>query len=370
VDLNMPEWRWNLQLFAGEDDGDKTEDPTPHRQREARKKGQVFKSMEFNSALNVLAVMFLFLLVSHLVFDSFRVMLENYLGELATEDVTDGNIQAFTMEAFEFYLRLMGPVFAVVLLVGVGSNLTQVGFLFSGEQIKPQPNRINPLEGVKKILSKKALFELVKALSKISIIGTITYLFVRANIEQLFVLMNQEVHIGAMVFWDIMVNLGLTVGLVFLLISFLDYIYQRYEHQQQLKMSKREIKEEHKKLEGDPQLQSKIKERQRYIANQRMLQDVPDSDVVITNPTEIAVALQYREGENTAPKVVAKGVEVIAQQIRKIAQENEVPIVENPPVARTIYEKTELGDEIPVELYQAVAEILAMVYRLRENDKK
>ncbi len=358
---------WDLQLFAQDDEGDKTEDPTPHRKREARRKGQVFKSMEFNSALNVLGVMFLFMVLGERVFEAFSRLLENYLGNIAAYPLTLGNMRYVSIEAFEFFFMLVGPVFAVAFLVGIASNLAQVGFLFTGENIKPQLKKLNPLEGVKKILSRKALFELFKALSKIGIIGTVTYFFLRENLDRLLVLMAQEVQLSATVLWDMIVTLGLIVGLVFILLSILDYIYQRYEHLQQLKMSKREIKEEHKHLEGDPQVKSKLKEKQRYIARQRMLQEVPEADVVITNPTEIAVALRYREGEDQAPVLLAKGVEVLAQRIREIAEDYEVPMVENPPIARGIWESTELGEEIPVEMYQAVAEILAMVYRMQEQ---
>ncbi len=370
----MAEWNsnifeyWDLQLFADDqDEGDKTEDPTPHRLKEARRKGQVFKSMEINSALNILAVMFLFLLLSNVVFNSLGGMVTHYLEGEANTRLTQDNMPAMFGEAIILFFSITGPVLLVALVTGVASNLVQVGFLFSGTHVTPQFNKINPLQGVKKIISRKALFEMFKALAKIVIIGGVTYIFVRGFMEEMMVLVGQEVALSAQLFWHIMVRTGFTVGLVFLGLAILDWIYQRYEFQQQLRMSRREVKDEHKHLEGDPLIQSKIKEKQRYIARQRMMQEVPESDVVITNPTEIAVALRYREEQDEAPVVVAMGVEVLAQRIREIARENEVPIVENPPVARSIWENSELGEQIPVEMYQAVAEILAMVYRLKEE---
>jgi len=360
---------WDLQLFAeGQDEGDKTEEPTPHRLKEARRKGQVFKSMELNSALNILGVMFLFLLLSNMVYPALENMVSHYLAGAAHAEYSQANAGAMLSEAIGLYFSIIFPVFVVAVLIAVVANMVQVGFLFAGEHIKPKFNKINPVEGAKKIISRKALFEFFKAIAKIAIIGSVTFLFLRGYLEEMLLLVGQEVAIAANLFWHVMVRIGLAVGLVFLGLAFLDWIYQRYEFQQQLRMSKREVKEEHKQLEGDPQIQSKIKEKQRHIARQRMLQEVPSADVVITNPTEVAVALRYKEGEDEAPVLVASGVEVIARKIREIAEENEVPVVQNPPVARAIWENTELGEEIPVEMYQAVAEILAMVYRMKEKE--
>ncbi len=193
-------------------------------------------------------------------------------------------------------------------------------------------------------------------------------MFLKGRLRQLLVLINQDINVSSSILWKTMTMLGLTVGgLVYIALAVIDFIYQRYEYEKKLKMTRREVKDERKQLEGDPLVRSRIRRQQMAIARQRMMQDVPTADVVITNPTRIAVALKYDQEENDAPVLVAKGVEIVAKKIREIAEENDVPVVENPPVAQIIWRQTEIGQEIPVELYQAVAEILAAVYRLKEN---
>ncbi len=347
--------------------GDKTEEPTPHRLREARRKGQVFKSMELNSAINILGVMVLLLILNTVAFRGFEDVFNLFIGSMLSLQIDATSIQQVLAEAINRYLMIMIPIFLVALVLGVTSNLVQVGFLATTQNMTPQLNRLNPLEGLKKILSKKAAFEMVKALLKIVIITSVTFFFVRSRLDTLLKLINQSVEDSLHLFWMTMVTMGILVGVVFLLLAFFDYLFQRYEHKTSLKMSRREIKDEHKHLEGDPLVRSKIREKQRELARQRMLQDVPEADVVITNPTEIAVALVYREGRDPAPRVIAKGVEVLAQKIREIAEENDVPIIENKPVAQMLWKHTDIGEEIPGELYQAMAEIMAMVYRMREK---
>lgn len=347
--------------------GDKTEDPTPHRLREARRKGQVFKSMELNSAINILGVMILLLVFSAVAFRGFEDVFNVFFGTMLAIPITTLNVQVVFREAVMRYLVIMLPIFSVALVLGVASNLVQIGFLASTEQMSPQLNRLNPLEGFKKIISKKALFEMVKALLKIAIIGTVTYLFVQSRMNTMLLLVNQTAASSLKVFWNTMVTLGIIVGLVFLALAFMDYIFQRHEYKSSLKMSRKDIKDEYKQLEGDPLVRAKLREKQRQLARERMMQDVPTADVVITNPTHIAIALVYREGEYNAPRVVAKGVEVLAQRIREIAAEHDIAIVENPPVAQMLWKHTEIGEEIPIELYQAVAEIMAMVYQAKEK---
>lgn len=354
-------------LFFFQESGDKTEEPTPHRLREARRKGQVFKSMELNSAINILGVMILFFIFSAVAFRGIEEVLKLFIGDQLALPLTFNNTGAVMWEAVMRYFTIMAPVFAVALILGVASNLVQVGFLTSTQQMAPQLNRLNPLEGLKKIVSKKAMFEMVKAILKIVIISSVAFFFVRSRLDVLLLLVNQGAAVSLQVFWNTMTLLGILVGVVFLFLAFMDYLFQRYEYKTSLKMSRKEIKDEHKHLEGDPLVRAKLKEKQRQLARERMMQDVPGADVVITNPTEIAIALVYREGVDSAPRVVAKGVEVLARKIREIAVENDVAIIENPPVAQMLWKETEIGEEIPFELYQAVAEIMAMVYRMREK---
>lgn len=350
-----------------QESGDKTEDPTPHRLREARRKGQVFKSMELNSAINILAVMALLYVFSAIAFRGFEDMFNIFVGSMLSFPLTDANIEVVFREAIMRFFTIMAPIFVVALVFGVASNLVQVGFLVSTEQMAPKFNRLNPLEGLKKIVSKKAIFEMVKSILKIVVISSVAYFFLLSRMDSMLLLVNQTVDASLIVFWNTTTIMGIIVGVVFLFIAFLDYLFQRHEHKTSLKMSRKEIKDEYKHLEGDPLVRAKIREKQRALARERMLQDVPSADVVITNPTEIAIALVYREEKDAAPVVVAKGVEVLALRIREIAEENNIAIVENPPVAQMLWKHTDIGEMIPIELYQAVAEIMAMVYRAREK---
>lgn len=351
----------NLQLFA---DGEKSEDATPKRRQEARRKGQVVKSAELNSAVNLLAATAMFLVLSPLIFDYFARMLAGYL-QMDVKWLTQGNMNPLTMRAVGDYFLLMSPVFLITVVAGLAVNYLQVGFLFTAEPLNPQFNRLNPLEGFKKIVSKRAVFELVKSLLKVSLVGLVAFFFVRGNLEKLLLVLYQD----AAGVWEtirsLALGLALRIAVVFLALAVLDYLYQRYEHNQNLKMTKQEVKEEYKQMEGDPQLKGRLRERQRQMAMQRMMQDVPGATVVITNPTELAIALRYREGLDEAPVVVAKGAALMAKRIRDTARAHDVPLIENKPVARLLYEQTEIGDAIPVALYQAVAEILALVYRLQ-----
>jgi len=356
-------------LFLMMESGDKTEDPTPHRLREARRKGQVFKSMEVNAASSILGIMLLFLLVSPWVYSSFAGLFNTFLGEMLASAPQRTDFMPVLREAILLFLRLSGPVLVAAVGLGLVANLSQVGFLVTASPMIFQLNRINPLEGVKRILSRRAAFELVKALLKLAIVGTVTYFFVKGRLPEMLVLFNQEPYVSARFFWNTFVQLGLRVGAVFTGLAAVDYLFQRAEFQRSMKMSRKEIKEEHKHLEGDPLVRTRIREKQRQLARQRMLQEVPTADVVVTNPTSLAVALRYREGRDNAPVVVAKGAAVLARRIREIALENQVMIVENPPVAQMLWKKVEIGDEVPVEMYQAVAEILAMVYRIRRKKR-
>jgi len=350
--------------------GDKTEQPTPHRLREARRKGQVFKSMELISALNLIGTMIMFALMSGLVFEGFNSIFQLFTGEMLAYPLTAGNIQIVYREAIRRYFGMVAPVFGVAVLLGIAGNLAQVGFLFSASQHWPRLDRLNPLEGVKRIFSRRALFEMIKTIIKIAAISLVAYFFIRSRMAQMLTLVSGSAEESAALFWRIAVDLGLRVGLIFLILALIDYFYQRYEHQAGLKMSRKEVKDEHKQLEGDPLVRSRIREKQRALARRRMLKDAAQADVVITNPTQLAVALRYREGLDRAPKVLAKGAAVLARRIREIALENGIEIVENPAVAQLLWRQTEVGEEIPLEMYQAVAEILAEVYRLQETKTK
>lgn len=346
---------------------DKTEEPTPHRLREARRKGQVFRSVELVSSANLLAVLSVLLLLGSWLLRELQGSFVSMYGQLGTARGSGFQAGQILLQGAGSYLLLMAPLFAAALVAGVAINLVQVGFNVNTSRLSPQLDRINPAQGLKRIFSQRALFELVKAILKIAIVGLVTYFYVRGQLSEALALIDRDAAYSAGLIWRVMGGLGLRVGLLFVALALLDYLFQRREHWKNLRMTRREVKDELKQLEGDPLIHSRIRERQRLLAQQRMLGEVPTADVVITNPTAIAVALRYRAERDPAPRLVAKGAGTIARRIREIAEEHRIMLVENPPIARMLWKTTELNEAIPVELYQAVAEILALVYRLRER---
>ncbi|PKM79327.1 MAG: flagellar biosynthesis protein FlhB [Firmicutes bacterium HGW-Firmicutes-13] len=353
----------NLQLFAEED---KTEEATPRRKEEARKKGQVTRSNELNAAVNLMSLLILFMFCSDFIFERSFLMVRNFYADFLTMPVKEGQITGLLLRFMGEFFIIMAPIFGTALVAGLAVNYFQVGFIASSDTLQMKFERLNPLEGFKRIMSRKALVELLKGIFKICVIGYLTYSFILGEIENLLEILYLGVDGSFAVISSLIISLGMRVGLVFICLAVLDYIYQRYEFQKSLKMSKQEVKEEYRQMEGDPQLKAKIKEKQRQVIMNRMMQEVPRSTVVITNPTELAVALKYNQDEHQAPVVAAKGAGFIAQKIKETAGKNNVPIIENKPVARMLYSQAEIGEEIPVELYQAVAEILAVVLKLKK----
>jgi flagellar biosynthetic protein FlhB len=360
VDMS-PEYRLNLQLFA---DG-KTEPATPRRREEARKKGQVAKSQELNIALILLGMSGLLAMSGKWALGQMTAFTKQVLGGgLAGVEFSLGGLQALQSQAVLCILTVAGPVMALALILGVFGQLLQVGFNVTFEPLKPQLARMNPMEGAKRIFSKRALVELLKACLKIGIVAYVAYAAARGDLGRLPALLWME-PVEAMAFTSgLLGKIGLWVGSSLLTVTALDYLYQRWEYEESIKMSIQDIKEEFKQTEGDPQVKAAIRARQRQLAQSRMMQAVPTANVVITNPTHVAVALKYDAASMAAPIVVAKGAGYVAARIREIASENRVPIVENPPLARTLYDAVQVGREIPADLYQAVAEVLAYVYRL------
>jgi flagellar biosynthetic protein FlhB len=347
--------------------GEKTEQPTPHRLREARRKGQVVKSTELCSACNLLAVVFLFILFGGTLFQWIREMVGQFLGEYLSMAVSDGNMRPLIMQVGFSYFKIMGLIFVTVLSAGLIINYAQVGFVFSTDKISPSMEKLNPLEGFKRIVSRRALFELLKALMKICLVGMVTFIFFSSRLEGFLTYMFLSPGSFLEIFSSEIINLSLRVAIIFIILAVLDYIYQRQEHFKNLRMTRQEVKEEFKQMEGDPLIRSKLREKQRSLANQRMMHEVPNATVVVTNPTELAVALKYSAEKIPVPLMVAKGAGLIAARIKEKAKEHNVPVVENKPVARMLYEQVEIGQVIPMELYQSVAEILALVYELNKE---
>ncbi len=263
------------------------------------------------------------------------------------------------------FLLLMLPLFAVSLLVGIVANLVQVGFLFSGKTIRPKFSKINPLQGFKRIFSMRSVVEMIKAILKVVAIGTIAYLEFMKQFGKFSTLMMYDIQSSAAAIVDMCINIAFQCGIALVFIGVIDYVYQWWEYEKNLRMTKQEIKDEYKMMEGDPKIKGKIKEKQRQMAMSRMMASVPSADVVITNPTHYAVALRYDEKEAPAPVMLAKGKDLIAQRIKKVAIENHVEIVENKAVAQALFISMEIGQMIPEDMYAAVADILAYVYKLK-----
>lgn len=353
----------DLQMFAGE----KTEKATPKKRQEARKKGQTAKSQDINTAVVLLAV-FLFLLMAgnYLktgLFSLFQNSFQNYM----LMDATPKNIQTIFLSILKQLLQYIGPLLLVALIAGVAASLAQVGFLFTLESIQPKLDKINPISGFKRIFSLRAIVELLKSLLKISFVGLVTFIVLWKRMPDILVLSQKSVEAALATLGSLTVQMGLYASGALLLLAILDFLYQKYDFEKSIRMSKQDLKDEFKSTEGDPLIKSRIKQRQREIAMRRMMQEVPKADVVITNPTHYAIALKYDESKRDAPVVVAKGTDYIAQKIKLIAKENDVMTVENRPLARALYSQTEIGDTIPEEFFKAVAEILAFVYRAKNK---
>lgn len=347
---------------------EKTEPATPKKKEESRKKGKAVKSMEINSAFLLLfGLLFLYFGGAGLAYE-----LSNFMKHIF---VNAPVMQLNFDTAYELLIRsfitigvVVGPVALGLLAVGFLVSFLQVGFLVTLEPMKPKFSKFNPLKGIKeKMVSRRAAVELLKNLIKVAVIGTVAYFSLKGVIEESMYLMDSDIQsiVGFMAKASLAVSLKVAIG--FLVLAIFDYLYQRYEHETELKMTKHEVKEESKSTEGDPLIKSRIRSVQRQIAYRRMMQDVPTADVVVTNPTHIAVALKYDQKNMGAPKVVAKGAEKIAERIKEIAVEHNIPLVEDKFLARTLYKTVEIGEEIPEKLFQAVAEILAYIYRLKKK---
>lgn len=357
--------KFNLQFFAEE----KTEQATPKKKRDARKKGQVAQSKDIGAALSLIIVVITIHLTSKLIADQMmQIFMRVHEMMLNVDSLYNfKDLQTLFLEILYRGVMIVLPIFGVAMITSFAAAYLQVGYLFSLEVIKPKLEKISPISGFKRLFSIKSLVEMVKAIIKGVILVYICYDYLQDHLMEIV----QSFDISLMQFlglmWQFVLNVTIRCGLFLLLVAFGDLAFKRWQQAKDLRMTKQEIKDEYKQTEGDPMLKGKIREKQRQMAMSRMMQDVPDADVVITNPTHFAVAIKYNINDGVSPKVIAKGQNLIAQNIKKIATENDVTIVENKPLARALFASTEVGDFIPVELYQAVAEVLAYVYSLKEN---
>ena len=364
--------QYDLQFFAKDGPGgEKTEPATSKKLSDARSEGQVCRSRELDQAI-MLVGLFLTLKITVASMGStflevFSVVYNKIPETEAAKELTTTVVMSYIQHVALQSLKLAGPFFAAGFLIAFLSNLVQVKWKVSTKPLKPRLDKFNPANGFKRMFSKDSLFELLKSVVKIIMIAIIAYTSIRSHAEEIFLMYHITLNQAIAQIGSIVIDVGLKIAYVYCVVGAVDYVYQRHKFNEDMKMTKQEVNDEMKNSEGDPQIKGKQRQRMQEASRRRMMQNVPQADVVITNPTHYAVALKYDAGTGTAPVLLAKGADLIAQRIKEIAKENKVEIVENKPLARMIYTNVEIGHEIPPELYQAVAEILAAVYRARNQ---
>lgn len=363
---------YNLQFFAKDGPGgEKTEEPTAKKLEDARKEGQVAKSKEIGNAFGLLAMF---------------ILLKVYVGSLGGNMVgCFSGIYNQIPDAITMYggkipvaallvllhtvilkmLLMLAPVFLIGVVVAVVCDVVQVKWKPTSKPLQPKFSKLNPISGFKRIFSANALIELLKSIAKIGIICYVVYSYMKDKIAGVFLLYDMSLNQAISLVGETAIDVGIRISAVYMVIAFLDYAYQKHKFKEDMKMTKQEVKDEYKNQEGDPQVKGKQKQRMQEASRRRMMQQLPEADVVITNPTHYAVAIKYDPDKYDAPYVIAKGEDFLAQKIKEIAREHDVEIVENKPLARMLYANVDIGGLIPPELYQSVAEVLAFVYHLK-----
>lgn len=355
----------DLQLFSQE----KTEQATPKKQAEARKKGQIARSSDLPGSFILMFIFMGFIMLGDYFKEHIMMLFGSLFEDWLLMDLTTGNVMSLFNDVTAELLLILMPIFAITIVIGILGNVVQFGFLLTGDPLKMKLSKLNPINGFKQIFSAKTVVEFLKSVLKLLIIAVLVYMTILKEWNRILVLANLPIQQIFSFTAGLTVKLGIEIGAVLAVLALADYFYQRFEHNKSLRMSKQDIKDEYKKSEGDPIIKGRIRERQRRMALQRMMQEVPKADVIITNPTHFAIALKYDAAKMEAPKIIAKGMDHVALRIREIARENGVVTMENKPLARALYERAEIGDVIPPDLFQAVAEVLAYVYKMKGRVK-
>lgn len=361
---NFKNFKFNIQFFSQE----RTEPATPRKREKVREEGRVCVSKDLTAATEIIVGLMGILMLGAFTWRTLTQLITfsvNFLGERTINQ--DGWLYFVSWEAIKDYFFSWLPLGLLIALCSAAVIICQVGFAMTGEPFKPKFDRLNPVSGMKKIISLRSIVELLKGLLKASLFAIVIYTAIRNYLPESSKTMQMPLEFGSAAFWDMLWSLAMRLAAMLLVMACADYLYQKWEFERSIRMSKQEIKEEYKQMEGDPQVKNKIRQRQREMAKQRMMADVPKADVVITNPTRLAIALSYERELMAAPQVIAKGQDYLAKRIREIAEANNVPIIENKPLAWALYENVEIGEEIPADLYRGVAEILAMVYKLKAS---
>lgn len=365
----MPYLRYDLQLFAKEGSGgEKTEEPTSKKLTDARKKGQVAKSQDFTMAVSLLGFFFgLKLYVGILGNGLMEQFLEFYrhIADYTNDEFTSQLAASIVGKVILKIFTLVGPIFILLVAIAIITMLLQVKWKVSFEPMKPDFKKFDPVSGMKRLFSKDKLVKLVLSIAKIIVMLVIIYNYLKDKWTYVFDMYHYNLPQAIALIGEIIIDIGIRISVAFFIISIADIIYQKWKFHEDMKMTKQEVKDEYKQSEGDPKVKGQQRQRMRQASQRRMMQELPKADVVITNPTHLAVAVQYDKDKYDAPIVLAKGADYLAQRIKEIARENDIEIVENKPLARMLYHNVELGQQIPPELYQMVAEVLAYVYGVK-----
>jgi len=348
------------------DDAQKTEDPTPKKLDEARKRGQVPMSKETNTWIMMLVGTIVIVALGPGIMERLAFVLRAMLSESWQMSTVPGASKVLAQVTLEVF-GIMGFAFVILVIAAMAGPFAQVGPLLSSESIKPKLDKLSPMAGFKRIFSKNAMFEFVKGILKVVMIGWVCYIALEPYFPGLESTIDLPIPELLKMMMEAFIRLMTAILIALLLLAAADLLYQRWSHYQQMRMSKQEIKDEYKQTEGDPHVRSRLRQIRMERARNRMMNNVPDSTVVVTNPTHFAIALKYEPEIMDAPICVAKGMDLIALKIREVAEENQVVIVENPPLARTLYKAIEIDQTIPPEHYKAVAEVISYVFRLKKK---
>ncbi|MBQ8147667.1 MAG: flagellar biosynthesis protein FlhB [Lachnospiraceae bacterium] len=360
---------FNLQFFAKEGPGgEKTEEATPKKQQDSRKEGSVAQSKELANGITLLALFLTLRFAMKFVGPRLVRIFNTYYMHISSmangEFNTRAMVETLSQVTFDIVI-ITAPFLLVGLVVGIMSHKIQFKWMVTAKPMQPKLNKINPINGFKRLFSGRALFDLLKAVVEVILIGYMAYSILKDHAKEIYTLYDMSINQSLALLMDVIWELGLKISILMICIGIVDFIYQKFKHKQDLKMTKQEVKDEFKNTEGDPQIKGQQKQRMRQASQRRMMASVPEADVVITNPTHFAVALKYDANEHSAPVVTAKGTDFLAAKIKDVAKEHGVEIVENKPLARMLYYNVDLDKEIPPELYKAVADILAYVYNLK-----
>ena len=354
--------------MAEQEGQEKTEVPTEKKRRESREEGQVAFSKELSSAALLAGIVLTLVATSPIILDAMRQLMSQIFRDLAqSEELSIDSIFTLSEEILSIILPAFAPFAAVIIFAGIFASVLQVGVQITFKAISPKFNKISPLTGLKRLFSSQSLADFLKSMAKLIIVGFVGYLTYIDKITELNGLSVSTPESILIYNFTVVAEVAGKIVLALVAIAIFDYFYQRWHHEQQLMMTKQEVKDETKQTEGDPQLKARIRQIQREMSNARMMQEVPKADAVIVNPTHFSVAILYDRDVMLAPEVIAKGADHLALRMRTVARENNVPILERPELARDLYANVEIGDDIPERFYKAIAEILAFVYRLRKR---